>query len=239
MNITELIIFEGEDLIALNKPSGLLSIPDRLGKEISLKKILQEKYEQIFTVHRLDKGTSGVIVFAKNETSHRYLSNQFEQRQTEKIYLGLVIGSPDVPKGSIDAPIAEHPGKNGLMIIHRKGKEALTDYELAFLFNAERANRLAQFKAQANTIGWDDVLDAIINPSETEIFIEKGEWNNDAVINLKNKIQRMAVADAQSRGLLRQSEEKATQILTDFFMAAGYKKVVIEFKQTVPPHRFG
>lgn len=130
MKLKELIIFENGDFIALNKPSGLLSIPDREGKEISLKDILQEKYNQVFTVHRLDKDTSGVIVFAKNEATHRHLSMQFEERQTEKIYVGLVIGSPVNKKGSINARIAENTVKRGMMIIHQRGKESLTDYEV-------------------------------------------------------------------------------------------------------------
>src|SRR5215467_11865353 len=130
MRIEDHIIFENEDFIVLNKPSGLLSIPDREGKEISLKKILQEKYNEIFTVHRLDKGTSGVIIFAKNETAHKFLSQQFENRSTEQIYLGLIIGSPIHKKGVLDAPIMEHPVKKGLMVINRKGKESLTDYEV-------------------------------------------------------------------------------------------------------------
>lgn len=74
------------------------------------------------------------------------------------------------------------------------------------------------------------VLDAIINPSDVTIFIEKGEWNNEAVVRLKNKIQYIAIADAESRGLLSQSEAKAKEILTQFFIAAGYKKVVIQFQ---------
>ena len=61
------IIFENDFLVAVNKPSGLLSIPDREGKEVSLKQMLQDKYGEIFTVHRLDKATSGIIVFAKDE----------------------------------------------------------------------------------------------------------------------------------------------------------------------------
>lgn len=130
MKITEFIIAESEDWIALNKPSGLLSIPDREGKEISLKTLLKEKYGNIFTVHRLDKDTSGLIIFAKNETSHKLLSKQFEDRQTKKIYQGLVIGSLMEKIGSMDAPIAEHPAQNGTMIIHRNGKESLTDYEV-------------------------------------------------------------------------------------------------------------
>ena len=133
------MIFENNDFIVLNKPSGLLSIPDREGKEISLKKLLQEKYArpddpvgrgEIFTTHRLDKGTSGLIVFAKNEVAHKVLSQQFENRQTEKIYLGLIMGSLMNKKGRIDSPVMEHPVKKGLMVINRKGKEALTDYEV-------------------------------------------------------------------------------------------------------------
>jgi 23S rRNA pseudouridine1911/1915/1917 synthase len=124
------IIFESDDFIALNKPSGLLSIPDREGKEVSLKSMLLEKYENIFTVHRLDKDTSGLIVFAKNEAAHRHLSIQFEERQTEKIYLGFVLGSPVNSKGTINLPIAENTVKRGVMIINRRGKESITDYEV-------------------------------------------------------------------------------------------------------------
>ena len=79
------------------------------------------------------------------------------------------------------------------------------------------------------------VLDVIINPSDVSVFIEKGEWNNEAVISLTNKIQTVATADAQSRGLLLQSENKARQLLTDFFTAAGYKKVIIQFQQNAIP----
>src|SRR6266513_5362171 len=104
MKIQDLLIYENNDFIVLNKPPRLLSIPDREGKEISLKKILQDKYREIFTIHRLDKGTSGLIVFAKNESAHKFLSQQFENRQTEKIYLGLIIGSPINKKGAIDSP---------------------------------------------------------------------------------------------------------------------------------------
>lgn len=130
MKIIDLVIDESDKFIVVNKPSGLLSIPDREGKEISLKTLLQEKYGQVFTVHRLDKDTSGVIVFARNEETLKHLSKQFEERQTEKIYVGLVIGSPTTKKGSINKPIAENSVRRGVMIIHRRGKDSLTDYEV-------------------------------------------------------------------------------------------------------------
>ena len=64
MKLTEQIIFQNENLIAVNKPSGVLTIPDRMGN-ISLKNYLQEAFGEIYTVHRLDRETSGVVVFAK------------------------------------------------------------------------------------------------------------------------------------------------------------------------------
>lgn len=130
IKISENVIFENDDLIVINKPAGLLSIPDREGKEISLKQILLEKFGQIFTVHRLDRNTSGIIVFAKNEVTHKDLSVKFEGRQTEKYYVGLVIGSPANKTGSVNARIAENTVRRGVMIIHSRGKDALTDYEV-------------------------------------------------------------------------------------------------------------
>jgi 23S rRNA pseudouridine1911/1915/1917 synthase len=130
IKIEEHIILEDENLVAINKPSGLLTIPDRAGKDISLKQLLKNKYGEIFTVHRLDKDTSGIVVFAKNEQWHKHLSQQFEARETKKIYNGLVLGSPSQPSGVINEPIAEHPVKKGLMTVYKKGKESITEYEV-------------------------------------------------------------------------------------------------------------
>ena len=130
LKISPLVISETDHWVALNKPAGLLSIPDREGKEISLKALLKEKYGQILTVHRLDRDTSGLIVFAKDEATHKLLSRQFEERQTVKMYHGLLRGTPMEKEGTISAPIAEHPAKNGTMIVHRNGKEAITDYRV-------------------------------------------------------------------------------------------------------------
>ncbi len=124
------IIFENDDFVAVNKPSGLLSIPDRIGKELSLKDYLKERFGNIYTVHRLDRDTSGIILFAKTEESHKALSLLFEGRDMEKLYVGLVNGQMIHPKGTIDAAIMEHPGKTTKMITHIKGKASITDYEV-------------------------------------------------------------------------------------------------------------
>jgi len=166
MKITDWIITETENWVAVNKPPGLLSIPDREGKEISLKILLKEKYDDIFTIHRLDKDTSGLLLFAKNQEAHKHFSLQFELRQTKKIYQGLVIGCPDNQHGSINSPIAEHPAKNGTMIIHRKGKESLTDYEVvenfgiySFLQFRIHTGRTHQIRIHLKDIGHPIVCD--------------------------------------------------------------------------------
>jgi 23S rRNA pseudouridine955/2504/2580 synthase/23S rRNA pseudouridine1911/1915/1917 synthase len=124
------IIFENEKFIAVNKPSGLLTIPDRYEQTLpSLYKLLEKRYQKIFIVHRLDRETSGLILFAKDEATHKHLSGLFEQKDIQKFYLGIVHGSLQKKTNVIDAPIAEHPSK-GVMVINKKGKPSTTTYEV-------------------------------------------------------------------------------------------------------------
>ena len=153
------IVFENNNFVAVNKHAGMLSVPDRTQSEISLKDILIEKYGTIFTVHRLDKETSGIILFAKGEISHKYLSKAFEEKTVEKYYVGLVHGTPP-QSGTIDGPIMEHPVQKGLMIVNRKGKPSLTDYELQESFGKYslvkfriHTGRTHQIRVHAKNIG--------------------------------------------------------------------------------------
>jgi 23S rRNA pseudouridine1911/1915/1917 synthase len=132
MNVKEVsIIFENDDFVAVNKSAGMLTIPDRHDEtQLSLYKILLQQYGKIFIVHRLDRETSGLVLFAKNEASHKYLSQLFEQRNIEKIYLGIIRGSLPAKKGSVNEAITEHPLHKGVMTVSKKGKPSLTDYEV-------------------------------------------------------------------------------------------------------------
>lgn len=125
------ILFENDDLVAVNKPSGMLSIPDRFNAELpSLYNSLQKQYDQIFIVHRLDRDTSGVVIFAKNEATHKWLSILFENRTIDKHYLGIVKGSPINKNGIINEPIAENQHQKGTMIINKRGKPSITEYNV-------------------------------------------------------------------------------------------------------------
>jgi 23S rRNA pseudouridine955/2504/2580 synthase/23S rRNA pseudouridine1911/1915/1917 synthase len=137
------IIFENDHFIAINKPAGLLSIPDREQSEPSLKDLLIARYGSIFTVHRLDKETSGLILFAKDEATHKYLSQLFEGRNIEKYYRAIVLGLPEPASDMIDMAIMESPTHKGLMVIHRQGKPSQTSYEV---IDGNRHFSLVQFQ---------------------------------------------------------------------------------------------
>ncbi|MBS1935225.1 MAG: RNA pseudouridine synthase [Bacteroidetes bacterium] len=167
------IIFENEDFVVVNKPAGMLSIPDREGKEQSLKSILKNKYGSIFTVHRLDKETSGAIVFAKNEGSHKFLSESFEERSVKKIYLGIVTGTLSDKKASISIPLMEHPVKKGLMVTNKKGKPSITEYDVQEEFGLYslvqfqiHTGRMHQIRVHMQYIGHPIVCDELYGSGE-------------------------------------------------------------------------
>ena len=123
-------LFEDESLIVVDKPSGLLTVPDRFDKKSeNLREWLQSKREnEIFVVHRLDKDTSGLVIFAKTAEAHRHMSLQFETRSVQKEYLALVQGAMPQPSGSLCYAIAEDPRRLGRMLTNPLGKAAQTEY---------------------------------------------------------------------------------------------------------------
>src|SRR4030042_705826 len=85
------VLFENEDIVAVNKPEGWAAIPEQHPQEKSLfERLCAERGETLLIVHRIDKDTSGVIIFARNAHAHRNLNRQFETRTVRKVYLALV-----------------------------------------------------------------------------------------------------------------------------------------------------
>ncbi len=126
------ILYEDNDLLMVNKPAGLLMIPDRFNAEIpSLGRAIEAQIGKgVWIVHRLDRETSGVVCFALNATTHRYLSMLFEDRKVMKYYTGIVNGALNPKQGQIEKPIMEHPTLKGKMVVNNRGKASVTEYEV-------------------------------------------------------------------------------------------------------------
>jgi 23S rRNA pseudouridine1911/1915/1917 synthase len=134
------IVFENEDLIIVNKPAGMVVHPGAghysgtlvhaaLAAIPDLEGIGGEERPGI--VHRLDKETSGLIILAKNERSHRWLQDQFRLREVKKVYLALVDGKPPTPTGRIEAEIERDPShrKQMAVVSDGRGRKAVTEYK--------------------------------------------------------------------------------------------------------------
>ncbi len=125
------IIYQDDHIAVVNKPPNYLSIPDRYAPQLpNVLGFLRNKFDEVFTVHRLDKPTSGIMCFALNAEAHRHLSKQFQERTVQKIYLALVEGKPLIKEDIIDKPIAQNKLNASRMIIAERGKPSVTHYKV-------------------------------------------------------------------------------------------------------------
>lgn len=100
------ILFEDNDILVINKPAGILSIPDGYNPSLPyLQQHLESEYGRLWIVHRLDKGTSGVMVLARNPEVHRRLNQSFREREVHKNYHGLIWPVPEWTEHVIDTPL--------------------------------------------------------------------------------------------------------------------------------------
>ena len=142
------ILLEDDAVLAINKPAGLLVLPDRYDHNLlNLYDLLQETFGTIFVVHRIDRETSGVVLFAKTAEAHAQLNTAFEHRQVEKKYRAIVAGTSHTDSDSINLSILENEhGIRKMKIDMKRGKEARTDYTVL-----ERFNGYALIEAQPHT----------------------------------------------------------------------------------------
>ncbi len=132
------IIFDDDDIVVIDKPSGVAAHPSvgwtgptvggalaAAGYRIST----SGAAERAGIVHRLDAGTSGLMVVAKSELAYTALKRAFHDRQVEKIYHTVVQGHPDPLAGTIDAPVGRHPRADWRFAVTADGKHAITHYE--------------------------------------------------------------------------------------------------------------
>lgn len=190
------LIFEDDSIVAIDKPPNLLVLPDRFDKTLpNLYNILRDALGQIFIVHRIDKETSGVIVFAKTSEAHRSLNTQFEQRKVLKTYDAIVVGTPADKFGRIELPLSGSKRNPGVMKIDRRhGKEAVTVYEVLEEFHGfallrinPESGRTHQIRVHLRAVGLPILCDKIygdgspfyVSSVKPKYYSQKDELGND------------------------------------------------------------
>ncbi len=138
------ILHDDHEVLLVNKPSGLLSVP---GKGADLADCLITRVQAVFPnallVHRLDRDTSGVMIFALTPHAQRHLGLQFEKRQTKKTYIARVWGNVAEKTGTVDLPlIVDWPNRPRQMVDHENGKQAVTDWRVVRARDGETRIRL-------------------------------------------------------------------------------------------------
>lgn len=139
------LIYSDEYLLAVNKPAGLLSVPGRgEDKTDSLATRVQAEYPDALVSHRLDRDTSGLLLFPRGADIHRRISLMFEKREMHKSYLAVVMGRFEQAEGEVDLPmIVDWPNRPRQMVDAATGKPALTRYRVLSYEVASNTSRVA------------------------------------------------------------------------------------------------
>lgn len=186
------IIYKDEHILVINKPAGLSVLPEGWEPDAPyLVKSLEEEYEKIWVVHRLDKFTSGVLVFALNAEAHRALNIQFEKHEVEKVYRAITVGAPPWKERITKFPLRVNVGhKHRTMVDNKKGVRAETKFKVLNwnssitdeLFLADDAEGMAlvearpmtgrthQIRVHAYALGYPLLGDTLYSSPETDII---------------------------------------------------------------------
>jgi tRNA pseudouridine32 synthase / 23S rRNA pseudouridine746 synthase len=174
-DLTNWILYEDQNILVINKPSGILTIPDGYKPDIPhLRSILEPVFGRLYIVHRLDKDTSGVVVIARTEISHRNLNLQFDNRIVKKQYQALILGNPAWNEMIVDSPLTVNGDRSHrTRVLPNKGKHARTDYSKVFSWqtitqvNAKpQTGYTHQVRAHISSIGYPILFDSLYTPPD-------------------------------------------------------------------------
>jgi len=174
------ILYTDANLLVIDKPAGVLSIPDGYDHAVPyLGRILEPSYGRLWVVHRLDKETSGVMVFARNADVHSKLNEQFAEHQVSKTYHALIFGLPDWEEKMADIPLRANVGRrNRTAVDIARGKQAMTHFRVLEKFPGHslleakpETGRTHQIRAHLYDLGFSILSDPLYGFGEISPFI--------------------------------------------------------------------
>ncbi len=181
------ILYEDDQIVVINKPAGLAAIPGRAETDSVLERLAAQlalpwkgqRDPRLRVVHRIDKDTTGVMLFAKNIDAQRVLSHQFQNNTIGKEYLALVVGRIEADEGTIDASLAPHPTQRDRMSVVKKGRPAISNWRVESRLRRftvvrvlPKTGKTHQIRVHFLHIGYPLAIDPLYG-SESPIFLSQ------------------------------------------------------------------
>ena len=173
------ILYTDEHILVVEKPAGLSVLPEGWDPEAAyLLKMLEEQFGKIWVVHRLDKITSGVMVFAHTAEAHRELNGQFERHEVEKVYQAIVEGTPPWDEHTARHMLQTNVGrKHRTVVAHKRGKNSETYFKVikrwqdgSLIEARPKTGRTHQVRVHLSALGFPLLGDVLYGASETNLI---------------------------------------------------------------------
>jgi len=174
------ILHQDEHIVVLDKPANLSVLPEGWDPDAPyLRQMLEEEYDRIWVIHRLDKITSGVMVFALTAEAHRALNRQFERHEVEKVYQAIVEGVPPWDEHTARHMLQTNVGrKHRTVVVHKRGKNSETEFKVlnrgqagALIEAHPKTGRTHQVRVHLSALGYPLLGDVLYGASETDLIL--------------------------------------------------------------------
>ena len=173
------ILHVDEHILVLNKPAGLSVLPEGWRPDAPyLRQMLESEFGSVWVVHRLDKVTSGVMVFARTAEAHRELNGQFERHEVEKVYHAILEGLPPWDEHTARHMLRTNVGrKHRTVVVHKRGKNSETHFKVlqrgqdrALVEARPKTGRTHQVRVHLSALGYPLLGDILYGASETDLI---------------------------------------------------------------------